>query len=187
MKQLIGLHGRAGVGKDTIADYLKDEYAFYKYSLASPLKKAAAILFALPEHVFQDSFHKEVSDSFWGLSPREILQRLGTEAMRQTFGEDHWLRLAELNLGDLLSARVVFPDVRFQNEAEWIINRGGEVWYVLRDGVKPVAAHSSEGGIPEELYNVYLNNSYSKEHLYRDIRWLMRVSKIPRKAPGSLD
>jgi len=40
-KRLIGISGLAGVGKDTTADILVEEFGFVKISLADPIKRAA--------------------------------------------------------------------------------------------------------------------------------------------------
>lgn len=52
--QFIGLAGRAGSGKDTIADYLVEKYGFVKFS-------------------FSDALYKEVQDAF-GLSDQSLLR-----------------------------------------------------------------------------------------------------------------
>ncbi len=36
---IIGIFGKKGHGKDTIADYLVDNYNFHKLSYAEPIKK----------------------------------------------------------------------------------------------------------------------------------------------------
>ena len=42
---LIGITGRRGSGKDTVADRLVEKFKFEKYSIAAPLKKAIQNLF----------------------------------------------------------------------------------------------------------------------------------------------
>jgi hypothetical protein len=58
---IIGLHGRAGVGKDTIADYLVRKYGFVKFACADPLRREVQAAFSLPDlSLFEDRSQKEV-------------------------------------------------------------------------------------------------------------------------------
>ena len=76
--EYIGLLGNKGCGKDTLADYLVKDKNFIKYSFANPIKEIAKHLFNLSDEQLNGS-HKETIDNRWNLSPRIILQRLGTE------------------------------------------------------------------------------------------------------------
>ena len=95
-----------------------------------------------------------------GVTPRHILQTLGTEFGRKHIHPDVWvmlgMRRAKLHLKT--SPLVVFSDVRFDNEAEAIIEAGGKVYEVFRPGNSGVAHHSSEEGISRELVTAVINN-----------------------------
>src|SRR5690606_42033537 len=73
---------------------------------------------------------------------REALQDIGTAA-RETFGDDFWIRQVEIPEG---AERVVFTDVRYPNEAEFVRNLApvSEVVWVQRPGVGPANEHASE-------------------------------------------
>lgn len=174
--RLLGLHGRAGSGKDTAARFLiSGEVAIAerglcaRIALADPLKDAAAHLFDIPRAHFDDPTMKDRDEPYWnGKSPRRILQLLGTEAMRTTFGADHWIRLAERRMkrveefaGRRSSDSVLFiiTDVRFVNEAEWVIANGGKVVHIVRDDAPAVAAHASEIGLPQSLIDITVHNN----------------------------
>lgn len=47
--QIIGLHGPARAGKDTIADYLVDRYDFIKFAFSDALYAEVAAAYALPD------------------------------------------------------------------------------------------------------------------------------------------
>jgi hypothetical protein len=76
----IGLLGRSNSGKDTLADYLVKEKQYVKYSFANPVKEIAKIMFNLSAEQLNGNL-KEVIDDRWGISPRVMFQRIGTNSV----------------------------------------------------------------------------------------------------------
>lgn len=149
---MIGLTGKARCGKNTIADYLSEEYNTATFAFADALKKAAAEMFGIPVECFYLDGVKEKPCAPWGMSPREMLQKLGTECGRRVFGEDIWLKRLALQVEPWRNsdtcAGVVISDVRFENEAAWIRAQGGTIWHIQRDQADgAVRPHESEDGI----------------------------------------
>lgn len=188
---ILGLCGRAGSGKSSVAGYLVERYGATRIALADPLKDMARVLFSLTdEQVRGDAAVKERVDPRWGMSPRQILQRLGTECCRKHLGEDVWVRamFARIEREEAL-ARVrraasyggtalafghlwVVEDVRFLNEAE-MIAAVGEVWRLhCSDSISTDAgAHPSEAEvdlIPAAHVRAELRSSRARglEHLF---------------------
>jgi hypothetical protein len=148
--KLIGITGKARAGKDTIATHLAHTHAFTRIAFADPLKLAAQQMFGLTNTQTWDDNLKETVIPMWGLSPRQIFQRLGTDAMRGTFGQDVWLRRFVLSYHILRDTDdVVVPDVRFDNEAMLIKDMGGTLIQVIRgDGLRgDDGIHASEAGV----------------------------------------
>lgn len=151
---VIGLVGRARAGKDSAGSYLKG-YGYTPRSFAEPLKQAARAVFDLTsQEVHGLGYDREAPHPFWGMSVREMLQRLGTESVRNVFGPDHWVRLMEKRL-DPAKGPYVITDVRFPNEVEMVKRMGGEVWGVVRENYEhgPVE-HESERMAAEDLDKV---------------------------------
>lgn len=98
------------------------------------------------------------------ITGRQLLQRYGTEAHRDTFHEDFWLD-AVLPEGRNDCDVLVVMDVRFENEAQRVLDRGGEVWKIERPGVEPVDGHSSEDGIPDSMVTRTIVNDGTLEDL----------------------
>lgn len=175
MSILIGITGRAGAGKDTVADYLRTDYGFTPMAFADPLKAAASTLFNLPLEHFYDRDLKEAICPEWGMSPRHMAQRLGTEAMRGTFGQDFWIKRWIMEYGNMPAwMDVVVTDVRFNNEAQAIRDMGGMVLHIRRPGDGcldgAAAAHASEAGVTYiSSYDKVLVNDGSIEDLYRKV------------------
>lgn len=155
---LIGITGKAGAGKDTLAAGLKGRSGVI-YSLASPLKRGIETMFGLPSTVWERD-QKEVVIPWLGVSPRRLAQTLGTEWGRELIAPDVWLRVAERAITEALreGALVVVPDIRFDNEAEMIRRLDGIVVRVERD-VAAVEAHVSEAGIADCLVDVVIENT----------------------------
>lgn len=184
LPRLIGIAGKAGAGKDTLADQLVRQHGFVKYSLAAPMKKMLNDLFGWTDENWQDRKWKERKSVLFNmrnigrsidvdsLSPRQLAQWLGTEVGRTIGGPDVWLNLMvrewnslrynlDYHHGEGVSepcARMVVADVRFDNEARRIRDLGGVIIRINRPGVAGVAQHASEKGVSDELVNVEVTN-----------------------------
>jgi hypothetical protein len=85
--------------------------------------------------------------------------------------QEIWVRIAiERARGELAAGRgVVITDVRFDNEAQAIVDAGGEVWRVVRPGWRclddAAASHSSEAGVSDHLIARTIDNSGSLDDL----------------------
>lgn len=186
--KLIGIHGKAGVGKDTVASYISKHYPnVYGEPLARTLKDAAAIAFGIDRSIFDDPELKEEVNSYWGVSPRMIAQFVGTEMFRNVVvglipdsGLDFWIhRLTGKLNGDLddgieydSTDTVIVTDVRFPNEATWILENSGALLHLVRTENKPVGIpdHASEAGIGDVKGNVwYIPNNSTMEVLYANV------------------
>ena len=78
---IIGVLGKKRSGKDTTGDYLVANKNFVKYSFANPIKRGAMELFGFTEdQVFGDA--KDEIDPTWGITPRLVLQIMGTEVFQ---------------------------------------------------------------------------------------------------------
>jgi hypothetical protein len=147
LRQLIGLGYQARTGKDSVADYLVQKHGFVKVPFALALKKACRPIFNLSNRQ-TDGDQKEVIDPYWGASPRELLQRIGTDAIRNHFDPDVWVKSFHQYITLGFYSHVVIPDVRFRNEADYVVAMGGTLVRCVCDGGSKLnekrAAHVSE-------------------------------------------
>jgi len=172
--KLIGLTGKAGSGKDEVAKILWAEEGFTRIALADPLKQAASALFGLPLDHFNDRKLKEEVCDYWGMSPRTMLQKLGT-ACREVFGEGFFISRFSLSAGPLMKTdNIVVPDVRYDNEAEAFRRVGGHIVEVLRGPglVGSNGNHPSEMGL-STLPDFTIDNRGSLEELEGKVIKLM--------------
>lgn len=162
---LVGLTGRAGAGKDTIADRLVEVHDFTKLSFAAPLKAMLAAA-GMPEPMNREDKEKPVPgfDFTW----REAAQKLGTEWGR-ALDENIWIKLVEQHIRYMSrlygayphQVRFVLSDVRFENEAAMIRRMGGKVLHVAGRAVDlgANAGHASEAGVTLADGDYLIDNS----------------------------
>lgn len=132
---LIGLTGRAGAGKSTVARMLTDHYAFTKLALAEPILDMLCTLFCMAGVDGAWAIERALKEqpTVLGYSYRHLAQTLGTEWGRG-LAPDFWLRVLALRMEspELQHENIVVSDVRFPNEADFIKRRGGWLVRVTR-------------------------------------------------------
>lgn len=177
---VIGLHARKRQGKSTVAKFLEEEYLYVEFSFADALKRGVASLFSLPWSTLD--YNKETVNEIWNVTPRYLLQKIGTELFRDRirtylptirlqkgFWLDHFLmrkQQLEHKIGHVV--RMVVSDARFVDECQLIREAGGVVWYLERDvnQAAGVDAHASETNIQAEHADVCIRNDGDVEDLY---------------------
>jgi hypothetical protein len=70
---------------------------------------------------------KTTADPFWGMTPRRMLQFVGTDLMRNQLREDIWAKTLERRAKNDPETSVVITDLRFWNEVDAIRRLGGYV------------------------------------------------------------
>ena len=186
---IIGLCGHKGSGKDTIANMLVQNDDFIKIAFADFIRNAAKELFNWDDSRFEQE-NKEKIDEYWGVTPRKILQELGTEFLRihckpflsmefklpnndsyeGTFHikriNQEVMRLLEINS----NVNIIFSDIRFQDELDYIKKLGGYIIKVTRPSLSKnkFSQHISEKNI-SSLNNVdyEIVNDHNIPHLYK--------------------
>jgi hypothetical protein len=204
--KLIGIRGYAGAGKDTVADYIiSKQDNTWKASFAEPLKNSCAAAFGIPLDDFFNQDKKEILNEFWGVTPRQIAQFVGSEVYRDLIAVallkmaqgDFWLKRMFGYLNNNIKHEfadgtfsedfyshdtVVIPDVRFQNEYDFIINNGGLMIHLTRpgaDGNIGIQSHISEAGIKTLSTSEYsIHNSSTLEHLHEAVDKLLTYNSL---------
>jgi len=168
---IIGIAGKARSGKDTAAQYLSNAYHMKIHAFADPMKNAAVHLFGITRDMADglDNYDREQIVPEWGISVREMLQKLGTDCMRNVFFDDFWLKRAEITINN--SDPLIFSDVRFDNEAQWIQDRGGYVINILREQQTETRDHISELGI--HIADFTITNNGTKLELFAELNRIM--------------
>lgn len=201
---IIGICGFIGSGKDTAADYLVNFHGFRRESFAGTLKDAVAVVFGWDREMLEGRTSesrdwREQTDTWWSerlgmtITPRWILQNLGTNVLRQHFHDDIWIASLENKIRNSKS-NVVISDCRFPNEISGIRNAGGKIIWIQRGAVPhwyDVAAkgnagdvkaiewleregiHASEYSWAGTKFDTVINNHGSVEQLYQQLKHLV--------------
>jgi hypothetical protein len=203
---LIGLHGPARSGKDTIYNILRGMSAEGSNKLSRVLVRRDAFadrlkisamaalgyegtrteLIALANLIKEQgeiqSFYQtnEAVNGGKGktISGRSYLQLYGTEAHRDVFTQDFWVK-AVLPDGypdpqERDNVLLVVTDVRFDNEAARVRECGGVMVKIVRDHEKITeSAHASEQELPGELIDYVLDNTGTLEDLKLGVETLI--------------
>ncbi len=141
--RIIGLVGFIGSGKGTVGEYLSTKHGFVTESFAKSLKDAISVIFGWERPMLEgdtDESRKwrEELDDYWSsrlnrpVSPRSILQQVGTDVLRNHFHKEIWVASLEYRL-NLTKQNTVITDVRFPNEIDMIQRLGGQIWWIRRD------------------------------------------------------
>lgn len=183
MKRIyVGLVGKAGSGKDEFCDRMAlnsgSHVVSYRKAFADALKKTCAVMYGVNEEVFHDREKKEVVDARLGVTPRELLQKFGTDIVRQ-LDPDHWVKRLEVEVENTIPEAsvtfgfthqlVVIPDVRFQNEIDWVKENGGVVINIVRENPdvgEMDKSHLSETALNDVVdYDDVIENNGTLENL----------------------
>lgn len=239
MKNLIGISGRIGHGKDTVAQilnlmlshsmisdshivmllesgyYTPCDFAIMKF--AGKLKETASLLTGIPVQQFEDQeFKKSYLPSQWDywsvsvidngrydyesgrfatkeeaeqhaellrhrvgtfrleyvigqrqMTVRQLLQELGTEAMRMGLHPDVWVNALFSDYNP--TRKWIISDTRFDNEFKAIKARGGVVIRVNRPGIME-SLHPSEVALENHTFDFTIENDGDLESLVKKVR-----------------
>ena len=110
MIKVIGLVGRAGAGKTTVANYIVERHGFVRTAFGDPLKQ---MLLDAGMATREELWGEKTPQSRW------LLQKVGTEIFRNQVDPKFWVRRTAENVIRILGEghRVVIDDIRFPEEA----------------------------------------------------------------------
>jgi cytidylate kinase len=109
---LIGIVGKAKVGKDTVAKYLTRKYNYHQFAYATELKKIVKNLFNLTSWHVDTQAGKESLHSC-GKTIRTILQETGNN-LREVY-PDIWVDFLMKDILNKNSKFSVISDIRYLN------------------------------------------------------------------------
>lgn len=112
------------------------------------------------------------------MSPRQAYQLFGTNVMRNYVRNSVWIDLAE-DFVRRHNGKVVIPDVRFNNEAEFIHDNYGVLIRIERDGIKAVNQHISESALSMSEVDWIIQNNGTLEEFRNNLTILLHQISRP--------
>jgi hypothetical protein len=213
---IIGISGRIGSGKDTVGEIIQELClsnhgpVFEVKKFAGKLKQIASLLTGIPVEDFEDQeFKKSYLGAEWGtvesnplnavpvfenvafnhlMSVRELLQKLGTEAIRDGLHPNAWVNALmweykRPKMSEYNPSNWIITDVRFPNELEAVEDVKGitiRVHRDLHDGKARISKnlHPSETAIDDAKFDYEIMNDGSIEDLIEKVRQILITEKI---------
>ena len=209
MEQVIifPISGQKRAGKDTISDYIKGQVMASRVSFADPVRDVCRAYFGWTEEWLLGK-HKEDVDPYWGISPRQAMQYLGTEVGRVGIAENYpefksvtgdsiWIKRAKKNIRVKSSKEYIsnygkirafiIPDMRFLNEYDAMKEMENEGYKVITIGVRrdglPSDSHASETEIRYcvEKCDFIIDNNKEISDLEDSVDEIITKSGVQRK------
>jgi hypothetical protein len=191
---LIGISGKISSGKDLAGKILNDLSGdiFENKKFADKLKDIVCMLIGCTREQLEDREFKEKElgeewrqyfnddydlvcekESTFSslLTPRKLLQLLGTEAGRQVIHNNIWVNalFADYDTSSNYDSNWIITDVRFPNECQAIKDRGGIVIKINRDS-DVVDNHSSETALDNyDGFDFVVDNNGSIDDLTNNL------------------
>lgn len=142
--------GNKHVGKSSAADYLVSK-GFVKLSFASPLKEMISHYFQISMESLTDSAKKELVIERLAVSPRQLMQVIGTELFRvelykhlPQLQNSSAIDLMKFKIDSMKDQNIVIDDCRFLGEYESLKVRGAVFIRLMRQTDCKSDNHTSE-------------------------------------------
>lgn len=178
-QKLIAFVGLRRSGKDTAAEALvKDGWKLVKFAdaLKGMLRFYLTHVGTHPdiiERMIEGDMKERRVPQFMNKSCRWAMQTLGTEWGRDCIGSGLWASATMSRASQY--ERVAISDCRFTNEAQSVLNAGGHIIRINREGLT-ADSHPSEAGIASLPYNFSVDNNGTVDELQQKV--LQLVSTI---------
>lgn len=181
---IVGIAGFMNSGKSTLAKIF-EEHGFIRMSCADILKDIVSLLFSLPRDLLQGDTEEgrdwrsmPLEHLQWlagngvfkddtVITPRLVLQRIGTDLFRNHVHEDIWLTLIRMKASSM-EMNIIIDDTRFVNElrlCDYTIN-------IVRQRYPSemiLDMHQSETDHLNHTYDYHIDNSGSIDDLIKNV------------------
>jgi hypothetical protein len=167
--RLIALYSpAAGSGKSVVAGVLESRFGYSTVKFAGPLKdmvrgllRGMGITHATIERMVEGDLKETVVPGFETVTPRHLMQTLGTDWGREAVDKDLWLKVACAKIEKLLEGGidVVVDDLRFPNEmkALWVL--GGTLVKIVRPDAPKVGSTRYEALLDDAAFDLTIENT----------------------------
>jgi shikimate kinase len=184
--RIIGITGKKFSGKDTLGNYFVQNYNYEQIAYADAIKDAVKCIFDFDDEQLH-GLKKEEVDEFWGKTPRQVLQFVGTDLFRNhthellpNIGKDIWIQVVKRKIMNRMKKDpnlcFVITDARFHNEVDVVKQLGGTVIKLQRH-TECQDNHESETLIDTLPADYEFKNNSTKEELYDTVTETLKFNK----------
>jgi hypothetical protein len=173
---LVGIYSpRPQSGKSEFARILRFDHDYHVVKFADPIKdmlrgllKSMGLRQAEVERMVEGNLKEQVIPGFETVTPRQLMQSLGTGWGREAVETEIWVNVARRKIERLLSIgdNVVVDDVRFLNELQLIKDLGGTTIRLVRNNARKAGENRHEGLLCNEYFDIQLLNDGDVEELW---------------------
>lgn len=175
--RVIGLYSPAPQSGKTAVAYALQQHGYISVSFAGPLKRMCGIFLSSAgygheriEHMLFEEKEQKIPE--FGVTPRHLMQTLGTEWGRECIHPNVWVEVWKSSVIKWLDGglNVVVDDMRFPNEWDVVKEMGGECWYITRPRAnRYTTTHASEGALNQHGFDRRLINDGDLPDLYNQV------------------
>lgn len=185
LPKIIAICGYKRCGKDTIAQYLCNNRGYTHIKIAAKLKEVVRTLFNFTEEQVEGDL-KEIVDSTWGVTPRHVMQFMGTEMFQYKLQEllpnierRFWiLNLINENMDKIHAHQpFVISDLRFKHEYMELKKYGVYVIRVNKKNTILKDPHPSEIEFMDIPVDLEINNDGTIEDLYDNLKQKLETNQ----------
>ena len=179
MIRLLGISGKRGSGKDTVArliQQLQPERHWQIMSFGDAIKAVCATLAGEDVAPYYTQAGKTALLPAFGRTRGEMLQQVG--AALRGWNYEIWVQAFFARLP--ADQFIIVPDVRFPNEAQPILDRGGRMLRVEGDPLRQQGDGTRDDSHPSETvmdtyeqFSAVLHNAGSRAALEQQVRALL--------------
>ncbi len=172
---IIGISGKLESGKDTLAEMMvaNTQVPFEIKRFAYKLKYIASYLSGVAMDTFETQEGKQTFLKDWNMTAREFLIKFGTNAVRDNFDADTWVKALFADYKPHMNW--IIPDVRFPNEKEAIRKLDGMLIRVNRPGLIGITHESETALDADDDWDFVIQNDKTLEALNRQAKIIIAV------------
>lgn len=196
---IISISGRLQSGKDTASEFIQEFAPAYEWQVkkwAGKLKQIASTLTNIPLSKWEDNeFKKSILPAPWSnFTGRSFLQKLGTDALRNSFDQEVWTKslMSEYvvntiavgsNEFDIVEVDIepnwIITDTRFPNELQAIKEKGALLIKVVRPEAEVTGGHESETQLDSYMdWDYIIENTGTLQDLRDEVKRILIQEKL---------
>ncbi len=172
--KIVAISGKLGSGKGEIVKVFQSLRKIEEKSFAYKLKQIAALLVNVDISLLMTQDGKNIYIPIFEMTLGEMIQKIGTESMRDNFDIEVWIKALFCDLNE--TDDYIISDCRFKNEAKKITDNNGILIRINRKNNTTALQsgrdlnHASEIDLDDYKFDYVIENDGTYEELLEKIK-----------------